>query len=142
MDEKIYMNEVSAETPKKKSAAYYDNGFGGVTVMLDRPREMKLSHKAMKKFAAITGCSLEDMDVILQNPTKLEALYYVGLQEDARQNGEALTSNMMENILDNQTPGVLIAAAAKAVELAYDVSDDVGGEGDEGNGTAAAGTIF
>lgn len=95
------------------------NEFGAVVIDLDRPREMKLTHRALKTFSSLTGCRLEDMEEAIQDPVKLEALYYAMLKADAEGNGETLKSADMEALLDNATPGALIGAAGKAIELSF-----------------------
>lgn len=72
-----------------------------VIVELDRPRELRFGHKALKKLSAITGKSMEDMESEEElDFEELEQIFFYGLERDARDNGETLTLEMMEDILD------------------------------------------
>ena len=33
-----------------------------VILQLDRPRELRLGHKALKRFSALTGCAMSEME--------------------------------------------------------------------------------
>jgi hypothetical protein len=66
-----------------------------VIINLDRPRQIRFSHKAIKK--------LQAMDIQIEgnfDPTRLEEIMYVGLQYDAKQNNETLKLEDMEDLLD------------------------------------------
>jgi len=115
---------------------------GEVIVNMDKPRALRLTHRAMKTFSKLTACKLEDMEDAIQDPVKLEALYYSMLLADAKENGESLKVTDMEALMDTMTPGALIGAAGKALELAYAdaAPSPAAEEGDEKNADPAAGT--
>lgn len=74
-----------------------------VIIELDRPRELRFGHKAMKKILALTDSTVEDMEdgkTDLEGLEELEEILFFGLQRDARDNGETLTLEMMEDLLD------------------------------------------
>ncbi|MDD9266051.1 hypothetical protein ACFPES_03295 [Paenibacillus sp. GCM10023248] len=73
-----------------------------VIVELDRPRELRFGHKALKRMLARNGKSVEDMEQENQGTDldELETIFFYGLEKDARENGEKLTLEMMEDILD------------------------------------------
>lgn len=72
-----------------------------VIIELDRPRELRFGHKALKKLAAYSGKSMDEMGSDDEmDLTELEQIFLYGLERDARDNGETLTLDMMENILD------------------------------------------
>lgn len=74
-----------------------------VIVELDRPRELRFGHKALKKMAALSGKSFDEMggdEIDLGDLEDIEKIFYYGLERDARENGETLTLEMMEDILD------------------------------------------
>ena len=102
-----------------KAQPWNVNEFGAVVIRLDRLRELKLTHRAMKTFSTLTGCRLEEMEEAIQDPVKLEALYYSMLKADADKNGESLKVDDMESLMDEATPGTLLGAAGKAIELAF-----------------------
>jgi len=72
-----------------------------VIVELDRPRELRFGHKALKRMMSFMGRSVEeiegenDFDI-----EELETIFYYGLSKDAKEHGETLTLEMMEDILD------------------------------------------
>ncbi|MDN4069935.1 hypothetical protein QYF50_18700 [Paenibacillus vini] len=70
-----------------------------VIVELDRPRELRFGHKALKKIDALNGNLLDDANDDLDFEV-MEKIFYFGLEKDARDNGETLTLEMMEDILD------------------------------------------
>ncbi|WP_135553226.1 hypothetical protein [Paenibacillus cymbidii] len=71
-----------------------------VIIELDRPRELRFGHKALKRMSALSGKSMEDMESGDLNFEELEQIFYYGLTRDAQENGETLTLDMMEDILD------------------------------------------
>lgn len=72
-----------------------------VIIELDRPRELRFGHKALKKLSALTGKSMEEMEGEGElDFEELEQIFLYGLERDARENGETLTLADMENILD------------------------------------------
>jgi hypothetical protein len=72
-----------------------------VIIELDRPRELRFGHKALKKLVALTGKSLEEIEnTQMNNLEMLEQLVYCGLLNDAKKNGEELTLDDMEDLLD------------------------------------------
>lgn len=70
-----------------------------VIIQLDRPRELRFGHKALKRIAALKGNEKDAEDDEL-SLTRLEEMYFWGLQRDARENGEILTMEQMEDLLD------------------------------------------
>lgn len=92
---------------------------GCVIITLDRPRAMKLSHRAMKAFVKATGCKLEQMEDGIQDPEKLEALFWAMLNAAADAPEDKVTVGQMEELLDKAPMGTLYAAAGKAIELAF-----------------------
>lgn len=71
-----------------------------VIVELDRPRELRFGHKALKKLMATTGKSIEEATEEF-DMEELEKIFFYGLERDARDKGETLTLEMMEDILDH-----------------------------------------
>ena len=48
-----------------------------VILELDRPRELRLGHKALKRFSALTNCSMADMEKEIQHYDKMSCLIWV-----------------------------------------------------------------
>lgn len=72
-----------------------------VIINLDRPRILWFGHKALKTLTAMTGKDLDaamNMDEL--DLGELEKVMYCGLLKDAKINGETLTLEMMEDLLD------------------------------------------
>lgn len=73
-----------------------------VIIELDRPRELRFGHKAIKTLAAMTGKDIDelmgsDSGIDLEN---VEKIVYCGLLSDARANNETLRLEDMEDLLD------------------------------------------
>lgn len=99
-----------------------------VIVELDRPRELRFGHKALKKMSALMGKSVEDIGGDELDLEEIEKVFFYGLSKDARDNGEALTLEMMEDILDHAPSySYLLQKMNEAFAVAF------GGMGDEGN---------
>lgn len=73
-----------------------------VIIHLDRPRELKFTHGALKKLVAMTGKSIEELDSNLDvsNFEFLEQMIYCGLLKDAKDNSETLKPEDIEGLLD------------------------------------------
>lgn len=71
-----------------------------VIVHLDRPRELRFGHKALKRLSASSGKSMDDMGNDDLDFGQIEEIYYYGLQRDAQENGETLRLEDMEDLLD------------------------------------------
>jgi len=72
-----------------------------VIINLDRPRELRYGHKALKTLVALTGKSLEEIESAGFDDLELvEKLTFCGLLSDAKRNGETLNLDQMEDLLD------------------------------------------
>lgn len=71
-----------------------------VILDLDRPRVLRYGHKALKKLVAITGVSIEEIDTENFDLGDIEKYIYCGLLSDAKEHGETLTLEEMEDLLD------------------------------------------
>lgn len=72
-----------------------------VIIELDRPRELRYGHKALKTLGAMLG---KDIDAAMSMDSldlgELEKYLYCGLLTDAKRNNETLKLEDMEDILD------------------------------------------
>jgi hypothetical protein len=66
-----------------------------VIINLDRPRELRFGHKAIKKMQAMNIDIGGDFEI-----ERLEEVIFLGLQYDAKQNNETLKLEDMEDLLD------------------------------------------
>lgn len=71
-----------------------------VMINLDRPRELRYGHKALKTLLAMTGKDIDSIDMENIDLGEVEKYIYCGLLSDARANGETLTLEKMEDLLD------------------------------------------
>lgn len=102
-----------------------------VFLHLDRPRELRFGHKALKQIVALTGKTLEEIENSGFNDFDLiEKLIYCGLLKDAQENGETLKLEDMEDLLD-KAPNYL--HIVQAVQKAFAVAFGAKPEETEGN---------
>jgi hypothetical protein len=73
-----------------------------VILNLDRPRAVWFGHKALKTLCAMTGATMNNIGDVLEMATMedLEKIMYCGLLTDAKNHGEAITLEEMEDLLD------------------------------------------
>lgn len=90
-----------------------------VIIQLDRPRELRYGHKALKTLVALTGKSLEEIEVAGFDDLELvEKLVYCGLLSDAQKRGETLELSQMEDLLDRAPSFKHIIESIQAAFLA------------------------
>lgn len=106
-----------------------------VIIELDRPREIRFGHKAIKMIGAMTGkdidaaLSMEDLDLEV-----VEKILYCGLISDARDNGEELRLEDMEDLLDKARPfSLLIQKMQQAFDSAFSGLEGIAGAAQQGN---------
>ena len=105
-----------------------------VILELDRPRTLRLGHKVLKRFSALTQCSMTEMEAAVQRYDKMSALLYVMLSEE----DPDLTPAMVDDLLDMKSIREISEACTKAIEVAF--ADENADEGTDGNPPQAAGT--
>lgn len=87
-----------------------------IILELDRPRELRLGHKALKRFSAMTGCSMDKMDAALNNYETMSTLIYLMLaQEDSE-----LTPERVDDLLDPVPIGEIVAKCSQAITAAFE----------------------
>lgn len=103
-----------------------------IFINLDRPRQLRYGHKAIKQLLALTGINIEEVDPDNINLDDLEKYIYCGLLADAKEHGETLELKQMEDLLDQApTFSHIIGQMTKALTSAF-------GDGIEGNFLAPA----
>lgn len=91
-----------------------------VVINLDRPRFVRFGHKALKQLSILTGKKLEQMDENDFDLADLEKIMWCGLQQDARENGETLKVEDMEDLLDSaESFSEIMETMNKALEQAF-----------------------
>lgn len=103
-----------------------------VIIQLDRPRALRLGHKALKRFSSMTGTSLSELESTVQRYDKLSTLVYVALSAE----DPSLTPEQVDDLLDAIPIREVIAAASEAIEAAF--ADDAPEE-ESGDPPQAAG---
>ena len=91
-----------------------------VLIELDRPRELRFGHKALKTLLAMTGKDIESIDMENLDLGEVEKYIYCGLLSDAKANGENLKLEDMEDLLD-QAPsfGHVIEKLTEAFNVSF-----------------------
>jgi hypothetical protein len=91
-----------------------------VIIQLDRPREVRFGHKALKKLMALTGKSLTSISEEEFSLEELERVMYCGLLSDSKEHGETLELEQMEDLLDYaKSFNEVMDAMEKALENAF-----------------------
>lgn len=90
-----------------------------VILNLDRPRELRLGHKALKRFSALTGCTMESMEETIKSYENMSCLVYVMLsQEDS-----ALTPEQVDDLLDKVPIREIVSKCSQAIAAAFSDPD-------------------
>lgn len=101
-----------------------------IMINLDRPREIRFGHKALKQLSAMTSKSMEEIEGAF-NPAEMEVYLFCGLLSDAQDHGETLKLEDMEDLLDKARPySLLVEKMTDAFTAAFNSSTS------EGNGQA------
>ena len=114
-----------------------------VILELDRPRELRLGHKALKRFSALTNCSMADMEQEIQRYDKLSCLLWVMVTQEQIDHGEdMMTPEQLDDLLDAVPIPKLTKLCSMVIEAAFvDEDAEKAGETDPpqaaGTGTGA-----
>ena len=97
-----------------------------VILELDRPRELRLTHKVMKRFCAATGTRLSDIETTVDDYDNMTRLIF----EMLRAEDPALTQEQCDDLLDTIPVGTILKKGAEAVSASFGRNDDrdAGGE--------------
>ena len=103
-----------------------------VILDLDRPRELRLGHKALKRFSALSNCSMADMEQEIQRYDKLSCLLWVMVTQDQLNHGEdMMTPEQLDDLLDAVPITKLTKLCTMAIEAAFvDEDAEKAGEAD------------
>lgn len=109
-----------------------------VILNLDKPRELKFSHKAMRQFCALTKVSMPGLQQAVQRYDLMATAVYCMLAAQ----DDSLTPGQVEDMLDKLPVLEIYAKAVEAVNEALgggDDENDPSGDEAEENPPAAAG---
>jgi predicted solute-binding protein len=96
-----------------------------VVINLDRPRFLRYGHRALKKLGALTGKGLADLGENDFDLEEMEKIIYCGLLSDAKENGETLKLEDMEDLLDQaESYNELLEAMNLALTNAFGPGDE------------------
>lgn len=108
-----------------------------VILNLDKPRELKFSHKAMRQFCALTRVSMPELrEAVQRYDLMTTAVYCMLAAQDS-----SLTPNQVEDMLDELPVLEVYTKAVEAVSEALQDDEDAkeAPENEEENPPAAAG---
>lgn len=98
-----------------------------VIINLDRPRELRFGHKALKTFQSISGIGLDEIGKGGYDLDTIEKLLYCGLLSDGRKQGDALKLEDMEDLLDELPLQEIIDKMTEALSVAFGDSPNTKG---------------
>lgn len=91
-----------------------------VFINLDRPRQLRYGHLALKKMSSLTGKTMFDITSDDFSLDELEVVLYCGLINDAEEHGETLELEHMERLLDKAPNYIhIVEAMNQAMEQAF-----------------------
>ncbi|MED4206595.1 hypothetical protein [Neobacillus mesonae] len=91
-----------------------------IMIDLDRPREIRFGHKALKRMTAALGKDINNIEIDASNLEEFEKIMYFGLMSDAVKNNETLKLEDMEDLLDQaKTFGEIIEKMNLALNAAF-----------------------
>lgn len=102
-----------------------------VIIELDRPRELKLSHKVMKRFMAKHKLKMSTFDVAVDEYDKASDLIYEMLKEE----DPTLTVEKCDDLLDAVSLMTIMQKVAEAIKAAFPEQDEDQEQGEEENPT-------
>lgn len=100
-----------------------------VILNLDKPRELKFSHKAMRKFSALTQTPLTELKEAVTRYDLMSAAVYCMLSAA----DETLTPEQVDDMLERLPPLKVYTAAVEAVTEALN-DGETPGEDEDGDG--------
>lgn len=96
-----------------------------VILKLDRERELRFGHKALKTFQSISGVGLDEIGKGGYDLQTIEQLIYCGLLSDGRKHGDALKLEDMEDLLDEVPLQEMIDKMTEALNVAFGADPNV-----------------
>lgn len=97
-----------------------------VILHLDKPRELKFSHKAMRKFSALTQTPLTELRAAVTRYDLMTTAVYCMLSVA----DESLTPGQVDDMLEQLPPLKVYTAAVEAVSEAMDDGEEDGEDED------------
>lgn len=107
-----------------------------VILKLDRPRALSLSHRALKRFSALTGCAMDEIEAKVKHYDQMSALLWVMVTDEQIDLGEPLmTPDELDALLNQHKISVknVLTICGQAMEAAFRDEDDEETEDGSGN---------
>lgn len=117
-----------------------------IMLYLDKPRELRLTHSALKRFCALTGAKMSSLDDVIDSYDNMILMLYVMLSEDDQSITPERLDEMIAEAERRKTDRLKLAtlfkqiAAAMQAALAGDDDAETIEEGADGDPMMAAGT--
>jgi hypothetical protein len=108
-----------ASIAKKNITAQTDEKNTTVILNLDRPREVRFGHKALKKLSVMTEMDMNNIDEANFSMEDLEKVMYCGMMQDAKEHGEDLQLSQMEDLLDKAEMHEILEAMQNALNKSF-----------------------
>jgi len=86
-----------------------------VILELDRPRELKFTHKVMKRFCAATGAKMSGIQDAVEDYNNMTRLIY----EMLRAEDPELTPEQCDDLLDRISIGTILQKGAEAIAAGF-----------------------
>jgi len=90
-----------------------------VIINVDKPRNLRFGHKALKSIKQMTGKSVMEMNLADLDDKDLEKIFYCGLKHEDSE----LELEQIEEILDKTSYHQAIEALTEALNLAFGVNE-------------------
>jgi hypothetical protein len=91
-----------------------------VLLQLDRPREIRFGHKSLKMLSLMLGKNMAEFDESQIDLGDIEKVMFCGMLQDAKEHGENLELEQMEDLLDLASSyGDIIKAMNDALNKAF-----------------------
>lgn len=100
-----------------------------VILLLDKPRELRCTHKVLKRFSAMQECSVLEVEAKIMRYDIATAMAYCMLAAD----DPSLTVDQVDDLLDKIKPGDLVVAVTDAVTAAFSDNEENIGSSTDGN---------
>ena len=100
------MEIVKTENPEKNDV---------VILELDRPRPLRLTHRALKRYLAATGIKMTEIDQSVEDYDNMTLLIYEMLRADDPE----LTPDACDELLDMAPVGTILQKGADAIAASF-----------------------
>lgn len=107
-----------------------------VILELDRPRVLSLNHRALKRFSALTGCAMDEIEAKVKHYDQMSALLWVMVTDEQMDLGEPLmTPEALDAMLNKHKISIkqVLTLCGQAIEAAFKDEDDEETEGGSDN---------